>query len=144
MTSGHILSTKSKLFFTIKLISLFASRPACGIYIFLYYYNYHVDFVWNRLGSPSDLVTSWGGGCDGRMRSTSAGIGLTGHSIILYMLSGARALLIALCLQVHTKGGKLRYKYSRGRPHGHFSVSVPRNDVIYNMCITRMKASRIV
>ena len=53
------------------------------------------------------------------MRSTSAGIGLTGHSIILYMLSGVRALLIALCLQVHTKGGKLRYKYSSGRPHGH-------------------------
>ena len=90
------------------------------------------DYVCDRLGSPSDLVKSWGGGgeCDGRMRSTSAGIGLTGHSVILCMLSGARALLIALCLQVHTKGGKLRYKYSSGRLHGHFSVSVPRNDVI--------------
>ena len=41
----------------------------------------------------------------------------------------SRALLIALCLQVHTKGGKLRYKYSSARPHGHFSVSVLRNDV---------------
>ena len=80
--------------------------------------------------------------CDGRMRSTSAGIGLTGHSIILYMSPVVRALLIALCLQVHTKGGKLRYKYSSARPHGHFSVSVPRNDVIYFMCITRMKACR--
>ena len=47
--------------------------------------------------------------CDGRMQSTSAGIRLTGHSIILYMSSGVRALLIALCLRVHTKGGKLRY-----------------------------------
>ena len=36
--------------------------------------------------------------CDGRMQGTSAGIALTGHSIILYMSSGARALLIALCL----------------------------------------------
>ena len=80
------------------------------------------------------------------MQTTSAGIGLTGHSIILYILSGVRALLIALCLclQVHTKGGKLRYKYSSGRPHGDLSVSVPRNDVIYIMCITRMKACRIV
>ena len=76
------------------------------------------------------------------MQSTSAGIRLTGHSIIFYMLSGARALLIALCLQVQTKGGKLRYKYSSGRPHGNLSVSVPRNDVIYFMCITRMKACR--
>ena len=101
------------------------------------------DFVCNRLGSPSDLVKSWGGGGDGRMRSTSAGIGLTGHSVILCMLFGARALLIALCLQVHTKGGKLRYKYSSARPHNHFSVSVPRNDVIYCMCITSMKACRI-
>ena len=67
-----------------------------------------------------------------------------GHSVILCMLSGARALLIALCLQVHTKGGKLRYKYSSGRPHGHLSVSVPRNDVIYCMCITSMKACRSV
>ena len=41
-----------------------------------------------------------------------------GHSIILYLSSGARALLIALRLQVHTKGGKPRYKYSSGRPHG--------------------------
>ena len=79
----------------------------------------------DRLGSPSDLVSLGGGECDG-------------------VLSGARALLIALCLQVHTKGGKLRYKYSSGRPHGHFSVSVPRNDVIYIMCITRMKACRIM
>ena len=31
------------------------------------------DFVCDRLGSPSDLVKSWGGECDGRMRSTSAG-----------------------------------------------------------------------
>ena len=46
------------------------------------------------------------------------------------MLSGARALLIALCLQVHTKGGKLRYKCSSGRQHGHFSDRVPGNDVI--------------
>ena len=45
-------------------------------------------------------------------------VGLTGHSIILYMSSGARALLIAMCLRVHTKGGKLRYEYSSGRPHG--------------------------
>ena len=56
------------------------------------------------------------------------GIGLTGHNIILYMSSGARALRIALCLQVHTKGGKLRYKYSSGRPHGHLVARVPRND----------------
>ena len=48
------------------------------------------------------------------MQGTSAGIGLTGHSIILYMSSGARALLIALCLQVHTNGGKLGYIYSSG------------------------------
>ena len=74
------------------------------------------------------------------MRSTSAGIGLTGHSIILYVSPVARALLIALCLQVHTKGGKLRYIYSSARLHGHFSVGVPRNDVIYCMCITSMKA----
>ena len=86
------------------------------------------DFVCDRLGSPSDLVKSWGG-CDGRMQSTSAGSGLTGHSIILCILPVVRALLTALCLQVHTKGGKLRYKYSSARPHGHFSVSVPRNDV---------------
>ena len=78
------------------------------------------------------------------MRSTSAGIGLTCHSVSLYMLSGGCALLIALCLQVHTKGGKLRYKYSSARPHGHFSVSVPRNDVIYCMCIARMKACWMV
>ena len=67
--------------------------------------------------------------CDGRMQSTSAGSGLMGHSIILCMSPVARALLIALCLQVHKKGGKLRYKYSSARPHGQFSVSVPRNDV---------------
>ena len=72
------------------------------------------DFLCDRLGSPSDLVKSWGGECDGRMWSTSAGIGLKGHSVILYMLSGARALLIAVCLQVHSKGRKLRYKYSSG------------------------------
>ena len=63
--------------------------------------------------------------------STSAGIGLTGHSISLWMLSGARALLTALCLLMHTKGGKLRYKYSSARPHGHFSVGVPRELFMY-------------
>ena len=61
--------------------------------------------------------------CDGRMRSTSAGSGLTGHSIILYVSPVARALLIALCLQVHTKGGKLGYKYSSARPHGHLVLA---------------------
>ena len=45
------------------------------------------DLVCDRLCSPSDLVKSWGE-CDGRMQGTSAGIGLTGHSIILYMSSG--------------------------------------------------------
>ena len=49
-------------------------------------------------------------------------IGLTGHSAILYMFSVPRALLIALWLQVHTNGGKLRYKYSSGRQRGQFSV----------------------
>ena len=39
---------------------MFASRPAGGIYIFLYYY--HVWLCGDRLGSPSDLVKSWGGG----------------------------------------------------------------------------------
>ena len=77
------------------------------------------------------------------MRSTSGGIGLMGHSVILYMLSVLRALLIALWLQVHTKGGKLRYKYSSGRQHGHFSVSVPRNEVIYCTMYV-MKACRMV
>ena len=63
------------------------------------------DFVCDRLGSPSDLVKSWGGGgCDGRKRSTSAGIGLMDHSVILYMLSGPRALLIALCLRIQRAG----------------------------------------
>ena len=36
--------------------------------------------VCDHLGSPSDLVKSWGGGgggeCDGRMQGTSAGMGL--------------------------------------------------------------------
>ena len=72
--------------------------------------------------------------CDDRMRSTSAGIGLAGHSVILCMLSGARALLIALCLQVHTKGGKLRYKYSSARPHGHL-VLVCRGTMFIDYCI---------
>ena len=88
------------------------------------------DFVCDRLGSPSDFGKSWGGECDGRMQSTSAGIGLMGHSIILYMSSGARALLIALCLQVHTKGGKLRYKYSSARPHGHLVLAC-RGTMLY-------------
>ena len=47
-----------------------------------------------------------------RMRSTTAESVPTGHSVILYMLSVPHALLIALWLQVHTKGGKVRYKYS--------------------------------
>ena len=46
------------------------------------------------------------------MGSTTAGSVPTGHSVTLYMLSVPRALLIALWLQVHTKGGKLRYRYS--------------------------------
>ena len=38
--------------------------------------------------------------------------GLTGHSIILYMSTGARALTIALCpVKVCTNGGKLEYIY---------------------------------
>ena len=74
--------------------------------------------VCDRLGSPSDFVKSWRGECDGRVLGTSAGVVLMGYSIILYLSSVARALLIALRLQVHTKGGKLRYKYSSGRPHG--------------------------
>ena len=68
------------------------------------------------------------------MQSTSAGIGLTGHSIILYMLSGARALLIALCLPVHTKGGKLRHTYSSGRPHGHLVLACRGTMFIY-LCV---------
>ena len=75
------------------------------------------DFVCDRLGYPSDLAKSWGGGeCD---------------SIILCMSSGARALLLALCLQVHTNGGKLGYIYSSGRPHGAFVFCVCREDWIY-------------
>ena len=50
--------------------------------------------------------------CDGRMRSTTAGSVPMGHRVILYMLAVPRALLIALWLQVHTKGRKVRYKYS--------------------------------
>ena len=69
--------------------------------------------------------------CDGRMRSTSAGSGLTGHSIILYVSPVARALLIALCLQVHTKGGKHRYKYSSARPHGHLVLACRGTMVIF-------------
>ena len=59
-----------------------------------------------------------GGGVTVACRVPRREVGLMGHSIILYLSSGARALLIAMCLRVHTKGGKLRYKYSSGRPHG--------------------------
>ena len=82
--------------------------------------------------------------CDGRMRSTSAGSGLTGHSIILYVSPVARALLIALCLQVHTKGGKLRYKYSSARPHGHLSVNMPSELYYIVMDYIYMKACRMM
>ena len=107
-----------KIVFLTNFISLFASHPAGGKYICIIIIILF-DFVCDRLSSLSDLVKSWGGGGDSRMRSTSAGSGLTGHSIILYVSPVARALLIALWLQVHTKGGKLRYKYSSARPHGH-------------------------
>ena len=71
------------------------------------------------------------------MQSTSAGIRLTGHSIILYMSSGVHALLIALCLLVHTKGGKIRYKYSSGRPHGHLVLACRGTMVIY-LCVLQV------
>ena len=92
------------------------------------------DFVCDRLGSPSDLVKSWGGECDGHVRSTSAGSGLTGHSIMLCMSPVARALIIALCLQVHTEGGKDRYKYSSARPHGHLVLAC-RGMMLMQYCI---------
>ena len=53
----------------------FASSPAGGIYIFIIIIIF--GLVCDRLGSPSDLVKSWGGGgYDGRMQGTSAGMGL--------------------------------------------------------------------
>ena len=57
MTSGHILSTKSKLFFTIKLyITVCESSGLWNIYIFCIIIIIMFDFVCDRLGSPSDLV----------------------------------------------------------------------------------------
>ena len=63
--------------------------------------------VCDRLGSPSDLVKSWGGECDGLMQGTSAELGLY---IILYMSTRARPLTIALCpVRVCSDGGRLEY-----------------------------------
>ena len=42
----------------------------------------------------------------------SAGSVIAGYSVVLCMSPVARPYH-ALCLQVHTKGGKVRYKYSR-------------------------------
>ena len=42
----------------------------------------------------------------------SAGSVIAGYSVVLCMSPVARALIMALCLQVHTKSGKVRYKYS--------------------------------
>ena len=139
-TSGHIFTTHPKLFFPKQTLyhCLRVVRPVEGIY-FGIIIIIMFDFVCDRLGSPSDLVKSWGGGgCDGRMQGTSAGIGLTGHSIILYMSSGARALLIALCLQVHTHGGKLGYIYNSGRPHGHLSVQRAEERLLYYCVFTKL------
>ena len=47
------------------------------MYIFFVFIIIMFGLVCDRLGSPSDLVKSWGGGeCDGHMQSTSAGLGL--------------------------------------------------------------------
>ena len=42
----------------------------------------------------------------------SAGSVIADHSVMLCMSPVARALIMSLCLQMHTKGGKIRYKYS--------------------------------
>ena len=42
----------------------------------------------------------------------SAGSVIAGYRVVLCMSPVARTLIMALCLQVHTKGGKVRYKYS--------------------------------
>ena len=66
MTSGHILSTKSKLFFHNQTLyhCLRVVRPVEYIY-FCITIIVMFDFVCDRLGSPSDLVKSWGGGGGG-------------------------------------------------------------------------------
>ena len=62
MTSGNFI-TKNCYHYT-------ASRPAGGVFIMF-------GLVCDRLGSPSDLVKSWGGGgVDGHMQGNSAGLGV--------------------------------------------------------------------
>ena len=96
MTSGHFHHSSTFVFST-NFISLFASRPAGGIYIYLFIIIKLFGLVCDRLGSPSDLVQSWGGSVTVACRVLRREVGLTGHSIILYMSAGARALTIALC-----------------------------------------------
>ena len=77
--------------------SLFASRPACGFF-FLCIIIKLFGLVCDRIGSPSDLVKSGGGGdVTVASRVPRREVGLTGHSIILYISAGSRALTIALC-----------------------------------------------
>ena len=129
MTSGHIYQLTENYFSQTNFISLFASRPAGGRYIFCIIVIIMFDFVCDRLGSPSDLVKSWGGSVTVACRVPRWGLDLW-VTVSYYTCHLGRALSSSLCLQVHTNGGKLGYKYSSGRPHGHLSVLACRENCV--------------
>ena len=66
------------------------------MYICLFIIIKLVGLVCDRLGSPSDLVKSWRGSVMVACRVRRREVGLTSHSIILYMSAGSHVLTIAL------------------------------------------------